>query len=156
MLVLAGPRAILVADELSPRDFDKKTAAKESRAAVERFVKEWNTGDNDKLRKALHFPFVTVGRNGEMNVSNTPGDFKVDFARLRTRQNWDHSTFDEIEPIIIADDNAHYRVAWSRHNTAGRRYMTGEAVCSVTKKNGHWAFAVRSSIWYRRKIQPEG
>ena len=134
----------------APADFDKEKAAKESRAAVDRFLKEWNTGKIENLRKTLHYPFITVGYEGKMHVAKTPEEFKIEFDRFRTNQNWDHSTFDKIEPIFVSEDKAHYKVAWSRHNTAGRRYMAGEIVYIVTKKEGRWAFAVRSTIWHKR------
>ena len=148
--MLAIPPTLPAAEEISPPEFDKKTAAKESRAAVDRFIKEWNTGDNGKLRKALHFPFVTVARNGEMDVAKTPDEFEIDFARMRARQNWDHSTFDKIEPILIAPEKAHYKVIWSRHNSDGKRYVTGEIVYIAAKKEGRWAIVLRSPIWYRK------
>ena len=136
-----------------PVEFDKATAAKESRAAVDRFIKEWNTGKTENLRNALHYPYVRVGYKGTMHVSLTREKLEIDFTGMRTRQNWDHSTFDKIEPIFVAEDRAHYKVSWSRHNTAGKRYMTGEAVYIVTKRDGRWALSVRSSIWRRREIQ---
>jgi hypothetical protein len=137
--------------KMIPGEFDRAKAAKESRAAIERFVKAWNSAENPTFRKALHFPFVTIGVDGTIVVEQKPEDHTTDFEKLIARGRWDHSTFDKIELITLLPNKAHYKVNFSRRNKAGEAYGTGEIIYIASKREGRWAVCTRSILGWVRK-----
>lgn len=121
--------------------------AKEARGAVDAFLAAWNTGSSAALAKEVRFPFVTLRGNGRVRIDETPETFQPRyFEKLREDENWDHSTFDAIEPVWVAESKVHFKVQWSRHNVDAVRYMTGEILYVVTRVDEEWRIQVRSSL----------
>ena len=139
-----------ISSELVHLSPEEAAVAKEARAGVEAFIDAWNTGRNAELRKALHYPFITLRGTGDVEIAQTPDEFQIDFDRMRNKQQWDHSTFDAIEPVWIAPAKAHFKVQWSRHNTNGTRYVTGQILYVLTKVDGQWKIQVRSPLSFER------
>ena len=73
-LLLALILGFVVA-EVSAQD-DPKTHA---RAALERFMTEWNSGDDARLRTAMHFPFVNFFGGDRVSVVRDPETFTQGF-----------------------------------------------------------------------------
>ena len=135
------------------RQFSPQEAAiaKEARAGVEAFLAAWNTGSSAELNKVVRFPFITIRQDGRVGIAQTPEEFQPRmFERLREEQHWDHSTFDSIEPVWIDREKAHFKVQWSRHNTDGARYLTGQILYVLNKVDGAWKIQVRSSLSFER------
>lgn len=83
------------------------------------FINAWDTGDNEELRRTMKFPFVTVGPNGRVIVTETPNDFSANFAGMREREGWHHSRLDRVEATWVSEDKVNFRVDWSRHLEEG-------------------------------------
>lgn len=115
-------------------------------AALNEFIEAWNMGDNAELRKTLNYPFLTLFRPGQLEISKAPEDFTTNFQRMRDQDNWARSTFDESKVVASADDQVHVEVTYSRHNSKGERYQTGRVYYIVTKQNEHWGMQFRSGI----------
>ena len=135
-----------------PAEFDKAAAEKESRAAIQEFVKSFNTADNPTFRKAHHFPFVAFERTGRTAIYQKPEDYSFDFETLQQGR-WDHSTFDKIEPISILPEKAQYKVAFSRRTKSGDAYVTGEIIYIASKREGRWAVCAKSLLGYRVRVK---
>ena len=135
-----------------PGAFDKEKVEKESRAAIDRFVKAWNTADVPTFRQVLHFPFVTFSLTGKTVIYQKPKDYSPDFEKLKQGR-WDHSTFDKIEPLSILPDKAHYQVTFSRRTKSGDAYVVGEVIYLAVKRDGRWAVCAKSLLGHQVKIK---
>jgi hypothetical protein len=129
----------------------QEIAAHESRTAIDGFLAAFNTGESTSMKKALAFPFVTYTLDGQIVVSEErERNIITDFARIKEKQSWQRSTFDKVEPVFVLPNKAHYRVTYSRHNTQGKRYATGQIIYIAVKRDGRWAVAARSPIGHKR------
>ena len=113
--------------------------------AVENFIAAWNTADNVELRKAMHFPFVTMN-NGNVAVAQGPADFSADFDGMKARSNWARSSLDALRVIHTTPNSAYLEIDFGRHNTAGERYFSGTSIYIVTFKDGEWRFQFREQV----------
>ena len=124
------------------RNSAAEAAAKKS---LEAFITAWNTGENASLRKAMNFPFVTVG-GGATTIANEPEDFSTDFDRMRQREGWARSSFDFDSYAVnkSSAEKVHCEIDFSRFQADGTRYLKGRVMYIVTNQNGHWAPQMRS------------
>lgn len=136
-----------------PQPQDEAIAA-EARGAVDAFLEAWNTGCSEAVSDVVRFPFVTLGVNSPVTITETPEEFLPGlFERIREKDHWDHSTFDEIEPVWVSENRVHFRVQWSRHNTDGEKYVTGDILYTTTKVDDEWRIQVRSPLSRNRRLQ---
>ena len=119
--------------------------AKEAAQAVESFITAWNTGDNVELRKAMHFPFVTMA-NGNVIVAEQPADFSTDFEGMREQNDWHHSTLDATRVVHTYPTSAYVEMDYSRVNSAGERYFSGTVMYIVNLRDGGWRLQFRSPV----------
>ena len=135
-LIVGGASAIAAEETLEPAVL----------GALNEFIEAWNTGDNAELRKTLNYPFFTLFGPGQLDIAEEPEQFATDFQRMRERQNWARSTFDESKILAVTDDQAHVVTTYSRHNTEGVKYQTGQVFYIVTKQDGQWGMQFRSGM----------
>ena len=141
-------RGAAVREQLSEHE---AAIAEEARGAVDAFRVAWNTGSSAELSKVVRFPFVTLRYNGRVEIDEAPETLQPGlFEKLRDDENWDHSTFDAIEPVWVAENKVHFQVNWSRHDTVGVRYKTGEILYVVNRVDDEWRIQVRSPLWSTR------
>lgn len=128
------------------KPLDKAAVEKQARATVRAFLKVWNTADNARIRKVIHYPFVTVVPKGNIVIAGLPKDFADDFDQLRKKQGWHHSTFDAVKVVAVARGSAHVRVQFTRRRADGTPLRAGEVLYILTRKDGRWGIQVRSLL----------
>ena len=85
--------------------------AAEARAAVDAFLEAWNTGSSAELAEVVGFPFVTLRGDGRVRIDGSPETFQPRyFERIRETEQWNHSTYDAIEPVWVFDNKVHFKV----------------------------------------------
>ena len=134
--------------EAQVRDAAAGNAAAEaaSRQALQTFITQWNTAEDAHLRRAMHFPFVTVPGGGALVVDERPQDFSAGFDRMREREGWRSSSFDfdEFEVVKSSPDKVHAEVGFSRYGADGAAYRTSRVFYVVTRRDGRWAIQLRT------------
>jgi hypothetical protein len=122
------------------------TPTESAKAARAGFMDAWNTGDIEAVRTWLNYPHVTLGPQGQLIVAREPSDFQTDFARMRDREGWARSTFDDYTWVAESTDKIHCEVTFSRYRADGACYGTGRVLYAVTNHNGHWGMQMRSGM----------
>jgi hypothetical protein len=117
-----------------------------AKAALASFMEAWNRADIDAVRQTLNYPHVTLGPQGQLFVAREPSEFQTDFARMREREGWDHSTFDEYSWVAESADKVHCEVLFRRFRADGTCYGSGRVLYAVTNHNGHWGMQMRSGM----------
>ena len=121
-------------------------AEEAAKAALEAFLAAWNDADIEAMRATLNYPHLTIGPAGQVIVARTPAEFVTDFARLREREGWHHSTFDGYEMVSSAPAKVHCQVLFNRYRADGTRYGGGLVLYIVTNQDGHWGMQLRSGL----------
>jgi hypothetical protein len=121
-------------------------AATHARTALAEFLDAWNAADLTALRRTLNYPHITLGPAGHVIVARTPAEFQTDFARMREREGWHHSTFDGYTVIAESPTKVHCEVEFSRYHADGTRYGGGRVLYIVTQQDGHWGMQLRSGM----------
>jgi len=124
----------------------EQTPEQAALGSLDTFIDAWNTGENDELRKALNYPFFTLFGPGNLHIAVEPEQFSTNFERMREQRNWTHSTFENSKVHAVADDQVHIETTYSRFNSDGERYQTGQVFYIVTNHDGHWAIQFRSPL----------
>jgi hypothetical protein len=122
------------------------TPRESARDALESFLAAWNRADIESVRAELNYPHVTLGPQGQVILAREPSDFLTDFARMREREGWDHSSFDDYTWIAESADKVHCEVTFSRFRGDGTCYGRGKVLYAVTNHNGHWGMQMRSGM----------
>ena len=142
-LLAAGSRG-----EAQVRDAAAGNAATETaaRQALLTFITLWNTGQDANLRRAMHFPFVTVPGGGALIVDDRPQDFAAGFDQMREREGWRSSSFDFDSFTVVrsSPDKVHAEVGFSRYGADGAAYRTSRVFYIVTRRDGRWAIQLRT------------
>lgn len=122
-------------------------AERGARAGLQEFIDAWNTADNDKLRAAMHFPFISLFPGGTA-VAATPADFSTDFEGMRARNDWASSSFDfaTLRVLAASDDKVHCTVEFERTNDADETYLRGRVFYVLTRRDGAWKLQMRTSF----------
>lgn len=123
-------------------------SARQAVVAMDRFLDAWNRADNDALRQAVHYPYLSLFGGRPLHVAEGPGDFTTDFGGMRADGGWVKSTFDHFDVLAASDHQVHLLATYSRHNAAGETYFTNRALYIVTERDGHWAMQVRVGVGF--------
>ena len=142
VLVVASPGATQVRDAAA----GDATAEAAAREALQTFITQWNTADDANLRRAMHFPFVTVPGGGALVVNPQPEDFSAGFDEMRAREGWSRSSFDFDSYAVTrsSPDKVHAEVGFSRYRADGTAYRTSRVFYVVTRRDGRWAIQLRT------------
>jgi ketosteroid isomerase-like protein len=123
------------------------TAVTAARRALDNFITQWNTADDANLRRAMHFPFVTVPGGGALVIDTEPVDFSAGFDQMRASQGWSRSSFDfdSYTAVTSSPDKVHAEIGFSRFGVDGAAYMQSRVFYIVTKQDGRWGVKLRTS-----------
>lgn len=121
-------------------------AARDARAALDAYFTAWNAADEEGMRQAFNYPFITLGPAGMVITVQTAEEFTHDFDRLREREGWHHSTLDACEVLSVSADKVYFRVDFSRYKADGTKYAGGATQYIITNKEGHWGMQFRSGM----------
>ena len=113
-------------------------------AAVDRFLKTWNSRDPLTWAESLHYPHVRPSPNGPVEVAETREMYiaGVDFDKVLAT-GWDHSEWDYRQVLHMSSTRIHVAGQWSRYNTDGQVILTTPIVYIVTRIDGEWGIQCR-------------
>ena len=116
-------------------------------AKVEEYMGAFNARDPVAWAATLNYPHLRIA-SGELSVTETEEAFanRMDFDVFAERFGWDHSEWDEIEAIQVAESGVNVALTFSRYNAAGDVVSTFNTLYLVTNDNGRWGILARSSF----------
>ena len=143
---LVGVAVVLVLETDVNAEVVNEEAEAGARKALEYFMEKWNTGDDEKLRTAMHFPFITFGGGKNVFVKENPEDFSQHFDRMKENDGWASSSFDydTLKFYMSTEDKVHLSIDYNRFKADGEKYGTGNVFYVVIKKDGRWGMQLRS------------
>ena len=114
----------------------------DARAALDRFLVAFNSGDNAQMRDEIHFPNVTHGPNN-LVIAEQPEDFSIPYEANRAA-GWTRSRWDNITTYFVSDEKVNFGVEFSRLNDQGEAYVSGYVFYVFTKHDGRWGMQYRA------------
>jgi hypothetical protein len=113
-------------------------------SALDRFMAALNAGNEPALLATLHFPHYRLA-GGKMRVWDRPEAYLADFL-ARAGADWHHSEWDFRKVITAADTKVHLDVQFTRYRADNSVIDSFRSLWIVTKDDGRWAVAARSSF----------
>ncbi len=105
----------------------------------------FNARDPVAWAATLNYPHLRIA-SGELVISETEEEFAeaMDFDAFAERFGWDHSGWDEIEAIQVAENAANVALTFSRYNADDEVISTFNTLYLVTRENDRWGIRARS------------
>ena len=116
-------------------------------AKVEEYMNAFNARDPAAWAATLNYPHLRIA-SGELSVTETEEEVVAerDFDAFAARFGWDHSEWDEIEAVQVAENGVNVALTFSRYNADGDVVSTFNTLYLVTNDNGRWGVLARSSF----------
>jgi hypothetical protein len=111
---------------------------------LDRFMGALNAGNEPALLATLHFPHYRLA-GGRMRVWDQPGAYLSDFL-ARAGADWHHSEWDFRKVIAAGEAKVHLDVQFTRYRGDNSVIGSFRSLWIVTKADGCWAVAARSSF----------
>jgi hypothetical protein len=121
-----------------------ETAVVAALAVLDRFMAALNALDEPALLATLHFPHYRLA-GGRMRVWDQPGSYLGDFL-ARAGADWHHSAWDFRKVIAAGKAKVHLDVQFTRYRVVNSVIGSSRSLWIVTKADGRWAVAARSSF----------
>lgn len=123
-------------------------AAKEAVAAaiavLDAHMAALNARDAAGIAATLHFPHHRLA-SGRLQTWPTSATYLDDFF-ARAGDGWSHSAWDGRDVIAAGPDKVHLDVTFTRYRADGSALGQFRSLWIVTKTDGRWAAAFRSSF----------
>ena len=116
-------------------------------AKVEEYMSAVNARDPVGWAATLNYPHLRIA-SGELRVSETEEDLasQTNFDAFAERFGWDHSEWDDIEAVQVAEHGVNVAMTFSRYNADDEVISTFNTLYLVTNANGRWGIRSRSSF----------
>lgn len=121
---------------------------KEGCAALDNFMKTFNSRDGKAWAASLNFPHSRIAGNNELQVWETTEDYAKsnDVAELAKAKNWDHTDWTTRKLVQQGEDKLHFVTQFTRFDKDNKAIGTYDSLYIVTKKDGKWGTQFRSSF----------
>jgi hypothetical protein len=119
---------------------------KQGCAALDDFMKTFNSGDGKAWAATLNFPHVRLAGN-QVQVWNTPVEYagSNDVAELKKAKGWAYTKWTTRILVQRSDEKMHFTTQFTRYNAQDKPIGTYDSLYIVTKQNDHWGTQFRSS-----------
>jgi hypothetical protein len=133
----AGPSGL---DEAATR-----ANAAAARDAIAAYAKNWNSKDPEALAAAVHYPYVRIDGEGDVEVWRTPADFLSGSEPGRQRT-WFDTRLDAVEVLQVSANGVNLSVRSSRRDREGRELSSADAVVLVVRRGESWRVQAVSTM----------
>lgn len=113
-------------------------------AVLDAHMAALNARDAGGIAATLHFPHHRLA-SGRLQTWPTPATYLDDFF-ARAGEGWSHSAWDRRDVIAAGPDKVHLDVTFTRYRADGSALGQFRSLWIVTKTDGRWAAAFRSSF----------
>ncbi|MEQ9123417.1 MAG: hypothetical protein RIM80_12725 [Alphaproteobacteria bacterium] len=119
-------------------------AVKAAMAVLDAHMAALNARDAAGIAATLHFPHHRLA-SGRLQTWPTSETYLDDFF-ARAGEGWSHSAWDRRDVIAAGPDKVHLDVTFTRYRADGAALGQFRSLWIVTKTDGRWAAAFRSSF----------
>ena len=119
-------------------------AVKAAIAVLDAHMAALNARDAAGIAATLHFPHHRLA-SGRLQTWPTSETYLDDFF-ARAGEGWSHSAWDRRDVIAAGPDKVHLDVTFTRYRADGSALGRFRSLWIVTKTDGRWAAAFRSSF----------
>lgn len=132
-------------DDLDPDTLAANTAA--AVAVVKEYLEAFNARDEDRWAATLNFPHVRLA-DAAVTTWQDAAEYTAafDFETFAARLDWDHTDWDQIDAIQVADKAVNIALTATRYAPHGTALHSFDTLYLVTLENGHWGIRARSSF----------
>ena len=117
----------------------------EATTAVYNFFSAFNGADVDALFATNHVPQVMINNDFFIHGEDRSSPVvNIDFSRLRSNENWSHSTAENIDIVHAMPGKVIFQLEFERFDTAGEKYRIVPALWVLTKIGDKWGVQFRS------------
>jgi hypothetical protein len=114
-------------------------------ALLDRFMLALNARDQTALLASMHFPHYRLA-GVTMRVWEQSDDSYFASFLARAGDGWDHTDWDFRRVIVAGPEKVHFDVQFTRYRADNSAIGSFRSLYIVTKREGCWAIAVRSSF----------
>ena len=115
------------------------------RAAVEAYVRAWNSHDPQTLVAAIHFPYVRVDGDGRLEMWTTPAEF-LDGSEPWRQRTWFEIRLDGAEVVQASSGGVNVVVRCSLLNRSGEVLSQYEALLLAVRRMDQWKLQAVSTM----------
>ncbi|MGQ0732369.1 MAG: hypothetical protein ACT4QD_01805 [Acidobacteriota bacterium] len=114
-------------------------------AALDVYVKAWNSHDPETLAAALHFPHVRIDGNGQVELASSTTEFLAGPEPGRQRT-WFETRLDQAEVVQTSANGVNVAVTCSRRDRKGQILSSFEAIVLVVRRDNAWKVQALSTM----------
>lgn len=114
-------------------------------AALDKFMRALNAGDEAGVNDAFNFPHVRLASDTVTSWEKR-GDYKLERFYARAGEGWAESCWDVRRVIHAEPHKVHLDVQFSRWRRDGTTLGRFRSIWVVTNQAGHWGVQARSSF----------
>jgi hypothetical protein len=118
---------------------------REATELLEEWMAAFNARDVDRWAATFNFPSVRLASGRLVILENALSIRRDVFERL-TGVGWNRSAWDHHRVINSSDDKVHFDTRFTRYRTDGSVIGSYDSIYVVTRQDGHWGVAARSSF----------
>lgn len=119
-------------------------AVKAAMSVLNAHMAALNARDAAGIAATLHFPHHRLA-SGRLQTWPTSETYLDDFF-ARAGEGWSHSAWDKRDVIAAGPDKVHLDVTFTRYRADGAALGQFRSLWIITKTEGRWAAAFRSSF----------
>ena len=144
LMTLLAVAALLTSGLSSAEEDDP---VQQAMGVLDDFMLAFNARDEPAWMATLHFPHVRIA-GGATQLDATPEAMMAsfDFEEFAKRFNWHHSAWLSREVVQSGPDKVHLAVRFARYDKHGNIVAEFDSLYIVTRWEGRWAVAGRSSF----------
>jgi hypothetical protein len=114
-------------------------------AVLDRFIAALNARDEAGLLATMHFPHYRLA-GATMRVWEQPDETYFANFLARAGDGWHHTEWDFRRVIVAGPEKVHFDVQFTRHRADNSVLGSFRSLYIVTRRDGIWAIAARSSF----------
>jgi hypothetical protein len=118
---------------------------REATELLEEWMAAFNARDVDRWAATFNFPSVRLA-SGRLVIFENASSIRRDMFERLTSVGWDRSTWDHHRVINSSDNKVHFDTRFTRYRADGSVIGTYDSIYVVTRQDGHWGVAARSSF----------
>lgn len=130
-------------DETHPKPDAAAVAA--GMDVLDRFMAALNARDQAALLASMHFPHYRLA-GVTMRVWEQPDASYFAGFLARAGEGWHHTDWDFRRVIVAGPEKVHFDVQFTRYRADNSVIGSYRSLYIVTRRDGRWAIAVRSSF----------
>jgi hypothetical protein len=120
-------------------------AEREATELLEEWMAAFNARDVDRWSATFNYPSVRLA-SGRLVILENASSLRRDVFERLTNAGWDRSAWDHHHVINSRDDKVHFDTRFTRYRADGSVIGTYDSIYVVTRQDGHWGVAARSSF----------